>query len=285
MMLPPHEVWQLPTRRLGRRVLHFERLDSTNRLAADLANDPDNDGLVLLAREQTAGRGQHGRTWTAPPGSSVLLSLILFPPPALRRAPLLTAWVAVSVCELVHQLADVQAKIKWPNDVLIRDKKVCGILIEQRAVASGQWSVTSDLASSGLSSANCPLPTVCGIGLNVSQPAGAFAQAGLADATSLTASAGIAADYQDVARRLICRLDEDYDRLLQGDLGTLEACWKCHLGLLGKPVIAEAIRETVHGRLMDLTFDAVQIETATGQIMRLAPEAVRQLTGLASVEA
>src|SRR5206468_7692987 len=88
---------------------------------------------VVLAREQTAGRGQHGRAWQAPAGSSVLLSVLLCPPPALRRPALLTAWAAVSVCETILQLTGLQAKIKWPNDVLIRGRKVCGILIESKA--------------------------------------------------------------------------------------------------------------------------------------------------------
>ena len=85
-MTPPRQEWTLDTRRLGRRVLVYDRLDSTNNLAAALAEDPANDGTVVLADEQTAGRGQYGRTWLAPPGASVLMSVLLFPPPT-RSAP------------------------------------------------------------------------------------------------------------------------------------------------------------------------------------------------------
>src|SRR5438309_6402048 len=128
----------LDTQRIGRRILVYDRAESTNQRAAEFAADPNNDGLVILAGEQTAGRGQHGRTWQAPPGSSVLLSLLLFPPPALRRPALLTAWAAVSVCETILQLTGLQATIKWPNDVLLCDRKVCGILIEQgRGLVAG----------------------------------------------------------------------------------------------------------------------------------------------------
>ena len=84
-MTSPREEWHLPVHRLGRRVLVYDRLDSTNRRAAQLAADPANDGVAVLAEEQTAGRGQHGRSWLAAPGASVLLSLLLFPPPPLRR--------------------------------------------------------------------------------------------------------------------------------------------------------------------------------------------------------
>src|SRR5262245_24669040 len=117
--LLPHEVRSLPSSRLGARLWHFPQLDSTNELALNLAGQPEHDGLAILADEQSAGRGQYGRTWTAPPGSSVLLSLLLFPPESLRRPSVLTAWAGVAVCETILEVAGLQAKIKWPNDVLV----------------------------------------------------------------------------------------------------------------------------------------------------------------------
>src|SRR5215470_13247415 len=156
----PADTWDLPTRHLGRRTIVFDRLDSTNTYAAARADDPANDGLVVVAREQTAGRGQHGRTWQAPAGSSVLLSVLLFPPPALRRPALMTAWAAVSVCETVRALSALEPRIKWPNDVLAEGRKICGILILQRAVNQGS-------------------AVIAGIGFNVMQSAADFATADL----------------------------------------------------------------------------------------------------------
>src|SRR5260370_19576938 len=190
-LLPPHETRELPNRHLGRRVLVFPRLDSTNTLALSLAGDPSQHGLVLLAEEQSAGRGQYGRSWQAPLRSSVLMSLLLFPPPALRRPALLVAWAAVSVCELVQAATGLAATIKWPNDVLIHGKKVCGILIEQRN--SGNPVL--------------PLATVVGLGLNVTQPAEAFAAANLPDAGSLLSMSGTLLALGDVASRLVVQLD------------------------------------------------------------------------------
>src|SRR5438309_397299 len=112
--MKPYEVRHLNTQRLGKRVWYFPQLDSTNTLALALASDSENDGLVLLANEQTSGRGQYGRTWTAPPGSSVLLSVLLFPPPWLRRPVLLTAWAAVAVCATIQEVAGLETRIKWP---------------------------------------------------------------------------------------------------------------------------------------------------------------------------
>jgi BirA family biotin operon repressor/biotin-[acetyl-CoA-carboxylase] ligase len=251
--MTPRETWTLDTRRLGRRVLVFDRVDSTSTVAAGLAASADNDGLAVLADEQTGGRGQHGRTWTCPAGSGVLLSVLLFPPPELRRPAVLTAWAAVSVCETVRELTGLQARIKWPNDVLIRGRKVCGILIEQ-----GRG-------------------TVAGIGLNVNQSAETFAAAGLTEAASLAVFTGERRDCGETARRLLRHLDEQYDALCGGDLHTLEACWKRRLGLLGKEVIAECADGPHAGWLADVTWDGVDLERPDGSSERLRPEAVTHL--------
>ncbi len=255
--MTPREVWQLDTRRLGRRVLVFDALDSTSTHAVSLAEDRSNDGVVVLAHEQTAGRGQHGRSWQCPGGSGVLLSVLLFPPPPVCRPALLTAWAAVSVCETIRHATGVQAKIKWPNDVLIRGRKVCGILIEQ---------------GRGI---------VVGIGLNVSQSADSFAAANLPEAGSLALFSQRTLDREAITRRLIVELDEGYGRLCEGDVATLEACWKWRLGLLGKRVLAECIDAIHRGQLCEVAFDGLELEGDDGRTWCLAPEAVRHLNPLA----
>src|SRR5262245_17248228 len=127
----PREIWHLDTRHIGRRVLVFDQLDSTNSQAAALAEDAANAGVIVLADTQSAGRGQHGRSWQCPASKGVLLSVLLFPPVPLRRPVLLAAWAAVAVCETIRDCTGLDSTIKWPNDILIRGKKVCGILIEQ----------------------------------------------------------------------------------------------------------------------------------------------------------
>jgi BirA family biotin operon repressor/biotin-[acetyl-CoA-carboxylase] ligase len=253
-MTPPREEWRLDTRRLGRRVLVFDRLPSTNDYAARLADDPANDGVAVLADEQTAGRGQHGRTWTAAPGSGVLLSLLLFPPAALRRPAVLTAWAAVAVCRTVQRAIGRPARIKWPNDVLVCGKKVCGILIEQ-----GRG-------------------TVVGVGLNVRQTAEDFAAAELPEAASLAQFAASAPDTAAVARDLLRQLDQEFVSLLEGDVAILEACWKWHLGLLGREVTAECHHDIIHGRLRELSFAGVELERPGEPPTSLPPEKVLHLT-------
>ncbi len=247
-MTQPREEWSLDTRRLGRRVLVFDRLDSTNTRAAQMADDPANDGLALLADEQTAGRGQHGRTWLAAPGQSVLLSLLFCPQPELCRPAILTAWAAVAVCATIRRTIGRPARIKWPNDVLLDDRKVCGILIESAVRQSQQRAADGGQRM-----------TVVGIGLNIQQSAEMFAEARLPDAISLAQFTASPLDTHAMAAELICQLDRDYDVLCQGNLGTLEASWKEHLGLLGKQVIAECHDGTYRGRLRDMSFQGVEL--------------------------
>jgi BirA family biotin operon repressor/biotin-[acetyl-CoA-carboxylase] ligase len=247
------EVWRLPTRHVGRQVHVFDRVDSTNRLAFAFARGDDWSGQAFLADEQTAGRGQHGRTWTAPPRSGVLLSVLLRPPPPMRRPVVLTAWAAVAVRQVVQQLTHTSPRIKWPNDVLVDCKKICGILIEQSQ--QGGEPVL-----------------VAGVGLNVEQSSEQLRAAGLPAATSLRACGG-QADAYNVARRLLLRLDEEYDRVCQGDSDALQANWREGLGLLGQVVSAECADGVRQGRVLELAFDGVVLEEAGGAVV-LSPESI-----------
>ncbi len=258
--LPPHDIWRLDTHRLGRRVCVFPRVESTNTLALTLAGDGANEGLALLAEEQTTGRGQYGRTWSAPRGSSVLLSMLVFPPPALRRPAVLTAWAALAVCETIQDALGMKARIKWPNDVLLCGKKVCGILIEQR--------------NSGLP--EMPLAAVVGIGLNVRQTAAFFIDSRLPMAASLASLSGKELKTRLIAEQVIRHLDRAYLQLLASNLEDVENSWKARLGLLGQEVVVELSQRTIRGRLLDVTWDGVLLQEGE-EIVRFAPELVRHL--------
>jgi BirA family transcriptional regulator, biotin operon repressor / biotin---[acetyl-CoA-carboxylase] ligase len=275
----PIATWRLG-RHVGREVRVFDRLDSTSSLALALADDPASAGLAIVARSQSAGRGQYGRTWTAPVGSSVLLSAIVFPPPALRPPAILTSWAAVSVCETLADLGERRglsppetrrdctfpegispsarlagAMIKWPNDVLIAGKKIAGILIEQRTVAG-------------------TIAAIVGIGVNVGQSAADFAE--LPEATSLAIVTGKPFGTDAVCRALIERLDAEYDRLLAGDLTSLGERWQHRLQLVGKPVVAEVFDRAVHGQLVEVGLAAIVLQV-DGDLVHLPPESIRQL--------
>lgn len=256
----PRETWHFDTEHIGRRVLVYDRVDSTNTLAMALAqSDDDADGLVLVADDQLAGRGQYGRVWASRPGSSLLMSAVIRPPAELRRPVILTALATVAVAKAVHTLTGAEAVIKWPNDLLIRGKKVCGILIEQRATAGG-------------------FTTVAGIGLNLAQTADEFAHANLPDATSLGIVAGRLIDAHTAAGAVIGHLDREYARLLAGGHAELETEWKGRTNLIGRQVTIEVPGgEASAGRLRDMAFDGLELEDAGGYVRVLAPEAVTRV--------
>lgn len=110
--------------------LHLRLTDSTNERARELAAAGAPSGTVITADEQDAGRGRHGRRWSAPPGTSLLYSAILRP--LDRRHGLLPLAVPLAVCDAVEALAPVGCMVKWPNDVWIDQRKVAGVLIEAR---------------------------------------------------------------------------------------------------------------------------------------------------------
>lgn len=276
-MSPPREEWTLDTVRLGRRVLVFDRLDSTNNLAAEMAGDPAHEGIAILADEQTAGRGQHGRSWQAVSGQSVLLSLHVSPPPALCRPAVLTAWAAVAVCTLIRDTIGWPTRIKWPNDVFLNERKVCGILIES-AIGRRAGGVNPLFApKQGVDTPRAPR-FIVGIGLNVQQSAESFAAAGLTEATSLVQHTALPLDTLTIAAALIRQLDRDYDTLCQGDFGSLESAWKQNLGLLGKEVSAECPEATYHGRLIGLSFRGVELSLLDQPPLMLVPERIQHLS-------
>jgi BirA family biotin operon repressor/biotin-[acetyl-CoA-carboxylase] ligase len=255
-MPEPAETWRLDTARLGRRVLVYDSLDSTNTAAARLAaEDPAADGLAVLARFQSAGRGQYGRAWHSRPGSSLLLSAVFTPPSEVKRPVVLTALAAVAVAEAVYALSGMQSRVKWPNDLLVRGKKVCGLLIEQHGAA-----------------------VVVGVGLNLAQTADEFEAAGLPGATSLALLTGRAVAVRDAAEAVLRRLDAEYARLLAGESVAVEADWKWRIGLLGRQVAVEMNDgSTVAGRLHEMGFDGLELEVADGLFRVVKPESVSHL--------
>lgn len=247
--MPSKESWQFATRHIGRRVLLFDFVSSTNDVALE-----QELGTVVHADVQTAGRGRHGREWICPPGAGVQLSFTLDPPAELRRPVVLTAWAAVAVAETVRRLTGIPARIKWPNDVLLHSRKVAGILIEMKSIV------------------------VAGIGLNLNQTHEQFVAAGLPDAGSLSEVAGTPLNRDEAIKQLVSTLDEEYTAIIDGELATLESRWAWHMGLLGRDIELETIDADRHdGHLLHLAFDGVTVEDTTGKRFELAPEQVRLL--------
>ena len=111
-------------------IQYFEELDSTNIRINELARDGAEHGTVVVADKQTAGKGRRGRTWESPSGTNLYFSILLRPEIATDKAPMMTLIMAYSVAKVLREGWDLQTEIKWPNDLVISGKKICGILTE-----------------------------------------------------------------------------------------------------------------------------------------------------------
>lgn len=230
----------LGTRFVGRRVAVWERVASTNDLAARAALSTANEGLVVLAEEQRSGRGRRGRTWTAPPRSSVLMSVLLFPDGPLADPAWLTALGAVAAAEVVAEWTGRDARIKWPNDVRVDGRKIAGVLVERGAGA------------------------VVGIGLNANLAVADLPAEFRDGATSLSQLVGGPVDRSEVVRALVRRLDGHYERARAEGPGPLARTWRDRSEHLARQVVVRARSAEFQGRLVELELlGAVVLETGT----------------------
>jgi BirA family transcriptional regulator, biotin operon repressor / biotin---[acetyl-CoA-carboxylase] ligase len=257
---------------IGRRIAVWNRVTSTNDLAMRAGTSSSNDGLVILAEEQTAGRGRRGRSWMAPPSSSILMSVVLFPPSHLACAPAesgsglawLTALGAVAAAEVATAWTGRPATIKWPNDVRIGGRKLAGILVE-RALAPRRHATATPARAPVVAEYGA----VIGIGLNVNLSRDAFPVDLSPLATSLAIECGGAqVDRSEVARDLIRRLDHWYEASRSGGVDALNAPWQSKSEHLGRFVRITTKAGAMSGRL-------VAIDLRQGLTLRVADETPR----------
>jgi BirA family transcriptional regulator, biotin operon repressor / biotin---[acetyl-CoA-carboxylase] ligase len=214
---------------IGRAIAHHAQAGSTNDLARQQARAGHPEGLVILADAQTAGRGRLGRAWAAPPGSSLLLSLLLRPT-GLSPADAfsLTMLASVALCEAVEQVAPPRAALKWPNDLLLPVRTAAGPMLRKAAGILSEIELDRDRIAW----------VVIGIGVNVGwSPAGIVDGRDLADvATSVGAAAGQPIERLPLLQALLERLDARYAALRHGDHADLFERWRDRLTTLGQPV-------------------------------------------------
>ncbi len=219
----------LTTRRLGRPTLFFEQIGSTNDLAHEQARGGAPDGLLVVADEQTGGRGRLGRTWWAPPGTCLLMSLVLRPALPLTRSGQLTMCLGLGAVEGIAAQTGAAAALKWPNDLLLRGRKLGGMLTELDTVG-GQLNYA-----------------VLGLGLNVNvsfdQP---LAPEALAEtATSLMTSTGNEIDRLALLAAILQRTEYWYDRTLRGD--SPHEAWARRLDTLNQRVAVSLVEGRMEG--------------------------------------
>lgn len=125
--------YNLNTRLIGQKIITFDQIGSTNQEAKKLALEGMEEGTVIIADEQIAGKGRRGRNWVSPPGTGIWMSMILRPDTQPENASMITLVAGLAVCKAIHQITSMKALIKWPNDIVINGKKICGILTEMNS--------------------------------------------------------------------------------------------------------------------------------------------------------
>ena len=193
-LLSPGELaGALAGRTVGAALLCLDTVDSTNNELKRRA-DTAPDGLAVLAQEQTGGRGRLGRSFVSPAGKGLYLSVLLRPQCVLADAGMLTAWTAVAVCRALERCCGVRAGIKWPNDIVLEGRKLCGILTELELEAE-----TAALRH-----------VIVGVGINVSQDAADFGPEVAPVAISLAQALGQAPRRSQLAAEVLSALDDLY---------------------------------------------------------------------------
>lgn len=242
----------LNTRLVGRRVYHFARLDSTNGCLAKLAAEGAPEGTLVSADEQTAGRGRLGRSWLAPARSCLLFSL-LFRPAFLApaQAQRLTMACSLATAEAIEATTWLKVGLKWPNDLLIEERKLGGVLTELST--SGE---RLDYA-------------IVGIGLNVNVDFRAPALAELAgSAASIAQELGRPFPRLLLLREVLRRIDGRYRLLQEG--GSLHGEWAGRLATLGRSVQVTAPEGRYTGRAVGVDEDgALLLSLPDGATVRI----------------
>jgi BirA family biotin operon repressor/biotin-[acetyl-CoA-carboxylase] ligase len=225
----------LSTQIIGRAIRYETEVVSTNVLAMEMAHRGAVEGTVVIAEQQTGGKGRLGRTWISPKGN-LYCSIILRPAIPSHKAPLVTLMCAVAVVAAIRQTADISAGIKWPNDILVDGRKVGGILSEMSAEPDRVKHL------------------VLGIGVNVNMDPGGFPPDVGKLATTLALESGAPVSRARLLRNLLLLLDHWYLRLLKNEGEVLDA-WISFNVTLGQQVAVSAQGELIEGLAKDIDRD------------------------------
>lgn len=236
-------------RLMGQELLVYQEVSSTNTVAANLASAGASEGTIVLSQSQSAGRGRLNRQWACPPHQGILMSLILRPRIEIQYIPQLTLLGGVVVAETIREVTGLKAGIKWPNDIVINGKKVCGILAE-----------------SSLSSGT-PLYVIIGFGINVNLDPEELPPDCSATSTSLKAELGHSISRLLLIKRFVSIWNERYQYFLANGPDEMRQKWINNNVTLGREVLISRGEELVSGVAMDISENgALLVKTSDGNI-------------------
>ena len=220
--------------RIGSVVMLLPEIDSTNNLVKKYFLNGADEGLVVIAESQTNGRGRRGRTWYSIPETGVYLSLLLKPHLKPDLLPLFTLLAGVASILTINELSPQRASLKWPNDIIISGKKVCGLLcelIQKREEPNG---------------------LIIGIGLNANHLPEQFPENLKNTATSLRIVNGLPIDRLTIIRSLLINLDREYQTYLNEGIRSVIEKWSLNTDLFGKKVSISRGPTIITGTAMHL---------------------------------
>ncbi len=252
-LLTPSEVKPLlRTKWMGRTIHHFHSLDSTNSIAYQLALQGAGEGEIVVAESQKRGRGRLGRKWFSPPLSNLYLSVILRPKIPPHQAPLITLMAAVATADAIRKFSGLQPLIKWPNDILLKDRKVAGLLNEIHSEMDQIHFV------------------ILGIGVNLNMDKRVFAKEIRSVATSLKREMGQSISRKAFLQTLLEDLEMWYETFLEKGAPSILEAWRGQAQIQGRPVRVTSFGEILAGVAMDVDSDgALILETEEGERKRV----------------
>ncbi|AOY75156.1 biotin--[acetyl-CoA-carboxylase] ligase [Clostridium formicaceticum] len=253
---------QLRTKEIGQEILLFDSVDSTNNYSKKIAKDAIH-GTVVIGEEQTGGRGRLGRNWSSPKGEGIWMSIILKPSIPPTEGMKMTQIAAASVCKAIREAAGVEGYIKWPNDIVVGGKKVCGILTEM----AGELNKIDYL--------------IVGIGINVNNQS--FPEEFKDIATSLTIEKGKKID----RKTLIACILKEFETLYQHyiDRRTLDETLeiiRLYSAVLGKTVRIIKGEQELKGRVLEINDEGllkVQLEDGKEELLVSGEVSIRSEKG------
>lgn len=240
----------IDTRRFGQELRVLMSTASTQQVAMELAESGMAEGLTVLAEEQTGGRGRFGRKWFSPPGKGIWMSIVLRPQQPLQYTSQLTLVTGVAVCRAIRQCTGVQAEIKWPNDLLVNGRKLCGILLES-AVEDQRLRYC-----------------IAGIGIDVNLEAEDYPEELKGVATSLRLESGKVINRRELIAVILSELESLYDLYAEQGFTPIAALWEALSVSLGRRIRSVIRGETVEGTAMGLdTSGALLLRLDDGQVV------------------
>ena len=240
----------LSTRYVGASVHYIRSVGSTNAVLHELAADDAPSGTVVLADEQTGGRGRVGRAWFSPEARGIWVSVLLRTDlPAERLAPLSVAG-AVAVAEALRKHTGLDVRVKWPNDLMVEERKLGGLLVESAQAADGSIEFAS-----------------VGLGLNVNLRGEEIPPELAARATSLAVCLGHDVSRLEVLRTVLLALEECFEKFERGGMESFRAQWRELSMLLGRKVVLQGTQGDRVARVVDIApTGALRLELPSGEI-------------------